>query len=378
MNYFHYSALSYTSKGKVKSRATLGVTKYGNNGLFSQHSFPEHLTTTWRTYLACVANHSLSKQTWSAYKTAGRMLVKCQEQTNEPMSLPLDDNKVLVFVAWLLGREVTSRTISSYLSGLRQVHLAQGFYIPSLRPILIQQLLTGAANIDILKSRMKLKPIRLPVTVTLMKLLKLEIKESEECKEKKLLLWAVATLCFNGAFRIHELLSKTVRQYDPNFTLLLNDMTVKSIKVGKEIIKTIQVRIKSPKTDRIGVDQIIDVYESNGPLCPVKALLKWHTVSSHKRACAPAFLDEFGYPLTGKKFNRYLKNYMSKYIDYRKGRISSHSFRAGMASLLGNLGFTDEEIQAVGRWNSRAFTAYLKLPRTSRLTMARTIGRLNL
>ena len=96
MNYFHYSALSYTSKGKVNSRATLGVTKYGNNGLFSQHSFPEHLTTTWRTYLACVANHSLSKQTWSAYKTAGRMLVKCQEQTNEPMSLPLDDNKVLV------------------------------------------------------------------------------------------------------------------------------------------------------------------------------------------------------------------------------------------------------------------------------------------
>ena len=87
-----------------------------------------------------------------------------------------------------------------------------------------------------------------------MKLLKLEIKESKECKEKKLLLWAVANLCFNGAFRIHELQSKTVHQYDLNFTLLLNDITVKSIKVGKEMIKTIQVRIKSPKTDRIGID----------------------------------------------------------------------------------------------------------------------------
>ena len=55
-----------------------------------------------------------------------------------------------------------------------------------------------------------------------------------------------------------------------------------------------------------------------------------------------------------------------------------HSFRAGMASLLGTLGYTDEDIQAVGRWSSRAFLAYLKLPRTQRLTMAKKIGELNL
>ena len=306
------------------------------------------------------------------------MLLKCQEETKENLSLPLNDKKVLTFVAWLLGRNLQSRTISAYLSGLRQVHLAQGIALPSLRPTLIQQILAGATNIDILRSRMKLKPVRLPVTATLMKLLKLEIKESTECKEKKKLLWAVATLCFNGAFRIHELLSKTVKLYDPNFTLLLNDIAVKSIKIGREKVKIIQVKIKSPKTDRIGVDQIVDVYESTGPLCPVKALLSWHATASHRRADAPAFLDEHGSPLTGKKFNIYLKTYLSKYLNYTKGKISSHSFRAGMASLLGTLGFTDEEIQAVGRWNSRAFTAYLKLPQTNRLAMARAIGKLNL
>ena len=120
---------------------------------------------------------------------------------------------------------------------------------------------------------MKLKPVRLPVTAKLMKLLKLEIKESTECQEKKKLLWAVATLCFNRAFRIHKLLFRTMRLYDPNFTLLLNNLSVKSIKIGKEKVRIIQVKIKSPKTDRIRVDQIVDEHESTGPICPVKALL---------------------------------------------------------------------------------------------------------
>ena len=104
-----------------------------------------------------------------------------------------------------------------------------------------------------------------------MKLLKLEIKESELVNKKKLLLWAVATLCFNGAFRIHELLSHTEKQFDPNFTLLLRDINLKTLNINKVSVNIIQVRIKSPKTDRIGVDAIIDVYKSKGPLCLVKA-----------------------------------------------------------------------------------------------------------
>jgi hypothetical protein len=34
--------------------------------------------------------------------------------------------------------------------------------------------------------------------------------------------------------------------------------------------------------------------------------------------------------------------------------------------MLGSLGYSDDEIQASGRWSSRAFEAYLKLKRTKR------------
>ena len=294
------------------------------------------------------------------------------------MALPLDDTKTLIFVAWLLNRGLQARTISTYLAGIRQTHLAKGLISPTLRPDVVKQVLTGAGNLDRLRNTLEEKPKRLPVTVTIMKLLKLEIKESELVNEKKLLLWAVATLCFNGAFRIHEILSHTEKQFDPNFTLLLRDINLKTLNINKVSVNIIQVRIKSPKTDRIGVDAIIDVYESKGPLCPVKAFKKWKQYASHLSSASPAFRDESGRPLTGAKFNKILKSFLGKHINYKLGKISSHSFRSGMASLLGTLGYSDEEIQAVGRWSSRAFLAYLKLPRTQRLQMARKIGEMNL
>jgi hypothetical protein len=92
----------------------------------------------------------------------------------------------------------------------------------------------------------------------------------------------------------------------------------------------------------------------------------------------PAFRWSSGNPLTGKDFNKCLKDLLEKHFDYKKSNMSSHSFRRGMATLLGHIGYTDSEIQAVGRWSSRAFEDYIKLPRTKRLQMAREIGRLNL
>ena len=51
----------------------------------------------------------------------------------------------------------------------------------------------------------------------------------------------------------------------------------------------------------------------------------------------------------------------------------SHSFRSGVASMMGSQGFSDEEIKLVGRWSSRAFTAYTKLARTQRATMVKKL-----
>ena len=111
------------------------MTKYGNTGLFSASFFNGNITLEWKNYIEGIANQSLSKQTWSAYKMAGKMLEKGRDETNLSMHLPLNHENL----AWLLNRNLSSRTTSTYLSGLRQVNLAKGIPIPTLRPDLKNQ-----------------------------------------------------------------------------------------------------------------------------------------------------------------------------------------------------------------------------------------------
>lgn len=306
------------------------------------------------------------------------MLERCQEETDSRFELPMKEKDVLLFLAWLVERGLQARTISSYLSGIRMFHLRSGFYIPALRTELVKQILEGRTHLDAVSRRLGEKPVRLPVTPTILKLIKLELKETDLSKENKRLFWTVATVGFAGGFRIHELLAVQEATFDPLFTLLGSDITHRSDNLNGKTIETLQIKLKSQKTDRVGVDTLVDVYESGSTLCPVRAFKKWKATSTQFSNKKPAFRLENGKPLTGKKFNKYLKQLLGRHLDYERERITSHSFRAGITTLMGQMGFADQEIQALGRWSSKAFEAYLKLPRTRRLEMAKKIGELGL
>ena len=55
------------------------------------------------------------------------------------------------------------------------------------------------------------------------------------------------------------------------------------------------------------------------------------------------------------------------------GKITSHSFLMGIATLLGQLGYSDNEIMEIGRWSSSAFELYIRSPRAVR---AKTVKRM--
>lgn len=354
--------------------------KYGPGGLFSVNSFEStNVSERGKELLANAANHSLAKKTWSSYSTAIKMLERCGEETDTLVSFPLTEDKVLTFLAWLMERNLSTSTINTYLSGIRQAHLISGVEPPVLRSAIINQILEGSKKMDALKVRLGEKPKRLAISPLILRTWKAELIASPKYSNTdKLMLWAIAVLAFQGGFRIHEILSRYNRHFDPSFCLLKRDLTIKKLVIGRETVNIIQVRVKSEKKDRIGVDTLVDVYESNGQFCPVRALMKWRTMSKHIEDDLPAFRWESGIPITGQDLNRCLKSLLEKHFDYNKGKITSHSFRSGIATLMGSLGFADTEIQAIGRWSSRAFESYLKLPRTRRLQMAREIGRLNL
>ena len=148
--------------------------------------------------LANAANHSLSNSTWSMYKTVKNHLEKCQKDLNVRFSFPMSNNQVLCFIAWLLKRNLSAKTINSYVSGLRTIHLVKGLDNPALRQPIVTAIIEGKAHLDIVKKRLQNKPKRMPITLNLLKLIKATINVWEDSDQMGLLIWSVCLICFLG------------------------------------------------------------------------------------------------------------------------------------------------------------------------------------
>ena len=302
------------------------------------------------------------------------MLKKCEEDTGKNLSFPMDHTKSLIFAGWLLERNLSHATIDKYLSGLRQLHLVAGFPDPNLRTDLLKQIIKGRKNQNTVEETVGECKSRIPITPKLMLLMKKDIQSSEMSNTKKLLIWSISSLLFNGAFRISELLASGKTTFDPFSTLLETDIVLRESRIDNEKIKLIQVTLKTEKSNSTGKHTLVDVYESGGHLCPVKAFSKW---SKHKNLNnrLPLFREEDGSPYTVRQFNQYLRDFSTKYLDLGDRSLTSHSFRAGITTMMAELGYTDLELMTIGRWSSRAFEDYIKVPRTRRLAIARQIAK---
>lgn len=304
------------------------------------------------------------------------MLHNCSKDLNANLEAPLSHNQLLMFIGWLLDKQVGADTINTYLAGLRQLYLSKGLNPASIRSELVTQIIKGRRHQTLSVDSIGSQKQRLPATPAILKLLKLDLLKSSENPNTKLLIWAVCTLAYNGAFRIGELLAKKQTRFNPLDTLLEDDIKIIETSVNNKKVKLIQVCLKQEKTNSSKSATIIDVFEAPGPICPVRALRKWLNCSPHTNKKLPAFRKPDGRAYTGRELNEYLSGFSQRTFPNSPGKISAHSFRVGLASTLGSLGYDDSEIQLAGRWSSRAFESYLKLPRTKRIRIAREIGNL--
>ena len=336
--------------------------------MFEGRNLPEHV----KEKVASWVNHGKTNKTWSAYRTAERMALQCQKENKLKFEWPMTAENTLIFIYWIIEEKgLKVATANSDLAGLRQAHIMKGLPPPKLRSELVKQALKGRSNMEVNQRNRgpDMEKKRLPMTIPLLKLLKDRIRKSDMEGETKLMIWTVCSVMFFGAFRINELVSKTESCFDPDHTLLAKDVQLNKKATGSSIAIT----LKCPKEKKTGDSTIVDIFEAEGPLCPVRAYEKWRR-NSNQQANMPLFCHPDGTPLTDRKFNFYLKTLLGRHAQFAKGTISSHSFRAGIPTILGSKGHDDEEIKKVGRWSSRAFEIYIKGKRTNRAAIARQLG----
>ncbi len=364
-----------SEQSKFEPVATPGSSKYGKRGkCMGKLLSAFNLSDNTRTVLEEAGDFSLASSTWNTYNTAERLLMKCRKDTGRKMEFPLTQEDSLEYIGWLLvTRKVKAATVNSYMAGIRQLHILQGMEPPVIKSELIKFILRGRQNKDNIGNRANKG--RLPITTSVMKVLKNATREWDAPIERKLVFWSISTLAFFGAFRIHELLSKQETNFDPDFTLLTDDVKIKTqASSGKRLL---EIRLKCPKESKTGGPVFVEVFETVGTLCPVKAFTRW-TGRAIPRPGRPLFCDETGTPVTGKAMNSWLKDRLAHLApgDRDKGTYSSHSFRIGLASTLAANGTSEEEIAAAGRWHSKAYEIYLKMPRVQRAAVANKIAKL--
>ena len=84
-----------------------------------------------------------------------------------------------------------------------------------------------------------------------------------------------------------------------------------------------------------------------------------------------------GKNITPKAFNKFLRGALMDYKGYPGDiGVTSHCFRSGVTSMLGQMGASPDLIKGVGRWSSEAWKAYCKVGRSTRVEDFLTIHRM--
>ena len=138
----------------------------------------------------------------------------------------------------------------------------------------------------------------------------------------------------------------------------------------------LMVHLKCPKEDKLQNGVTVELFSTDTMTCPVSAWLKWCKVSKVSHCLTkPAFRKEDGSCMTGNQFNKDIKSVLGKVINYEENKYLSHSFRAGLASMMAASGYSDEDIKRQGRWHSNAFQLYCKTGRANRLREQRDLAK---
>ena len=195
----------------------------------------------------------------------------------------------------------------------------------------------------------KKKRKRAPITPSMLKTININLFNSSHVYEDKVMLWAALLTAFYGFLRVSEYTSDRKKTFDPTTTLLFSDMHFTSD-------GSVTILLKASKTDPFRDGVMLRIAPNGSSLCPVQALR--HFYYCHPSKTGPLFTFQNGRFLSRSDVNSLLVSTTDGVAN-----ISSHSLRIGAASTAAAAGCPKWLIQALGRWSSDCFRAYIRIPR---------------
>ena len=268
---------------------------------------------------------------------------------------------MLRFVAYLYKEGLKAGTIKSYLAAVRHAQIALGLGNPHMEHMpQLEYIVRGVKK----RTSGPSQP-RLPITPNLLEQMRREWFSVQRSRDA-LMLWAAAAMCFFGFLRLGEVVVPSDASFVPEVHLTASDVSVDSHASPSYVA----VRIKASKTDPFRQGVTIYLGKTDGHICPVAAILSY--IVRRDSSPGPLFTFEDGRGLTRDRFISAIREALSASgIDASK--YAGHSFRIGAATTAASKGIQDSLIKTMGRWESSAYTLYIRTPRDKICAVASTL-----
>ena len=261
-------------------------------------------------------------------------------------------DRLTLFVGYLIQKERQSSTVKSYVSAIKAVLKENNIHITSDQYLLASLIRACRIKNDRIRTRL---PIRKKMLAVILK----KTKEYFYSINQPYLACLYQTLfltTYYGLFRVGEMTTGD------------HPVLAKDVQVGVNKKKFLFI-LRSSKTHGYNsYPQMVKITSTSNAgnkkvnllPCPYTLLLKYSRMrGNYYRNSDPFFTFADGSPVTARQMSSCLK-LMIKKAGFNEKLYGTHSLRAGRTNDLYKLGLSVETIKKLGRWRSNAVFRYLR------------------
>ena len=255
------------------------------------------------------------------------------------IALPVSYEHILMFISYLHLSGFAPTSITTYVTAISFVH-KMGSSSDPLTHFAVQKVLCA---VNRLKGKVD---SRLPITLFILGRLNESLSETVSNRFHRVLLRAMFITAFFGLFRIGELTSSSKEDVHLNLSQcrITDDAVYITITHFKHNISQHPVCLTLNR-------------QSDSSICPVVAMHEYMKLRGSSEG--PLFCYLNGKAVTRNFFAQKLK-FCLNFCGFDTKMFKCHSFRIGGASYFSSLGYSDDQIKKLGRWNSNAFMIYIR------------------
>ena len=191
--------------------------------------------------------------------------------------------------------------------------------------------------------------MRRPITINLLEIILLEISKSSELTFNKYLWSALFSTMYYACLRVGEAARSTSSKHTLQFCQIATNQS-------NGTTSGYTIRFKSFKHNNASLSRVF-IHSTNTNFCPVKCLTQYLLIRGNQ--AGDLFLLPDGHPLTRIMILRHLRRFLEA-AGINSALYNCHSFRIGRATDMLCQNYSAEVIKKVGRWNSDAYTRYLR------------------